>query len=88
MYLHLGQNVVVPEEDVIGIFDLDNTTSSFITRKFLGNAQKTGQVESVSEDLPKSFIVCCDGSTRKVILSQLSPQTLLKRTESMKGIII
>ena len=28
MYLHLGQSVVVPFRDVIGIFDLDTTTDS------------------------------------------------------------
>ena len=26
MYLHLGQSVVVPYRDVIGLFDLDNTS--------------------------------------------------------------
>ena len=42
MYLHLGQDVVVRKEFIIGIFDLDNTTSSHITRKFLADAEKTG----------------------------------------------
>jgi len=60
MYLHLGQNVVVPEEAVIGIFDLDNTTGSHITRKFLGDAEKAGRVTSVSDELPKAFVVCSD----------------------------
>jgi len=59
MYLHLGQNVVVPESSVVGVFDLDNTTSSHITRKFLGDAEKAGHVINVSDDLPKSFVVCC-----------------------------
>ena len=58
MYLHLGQNVVVPTKDVIGIFDLDNTTGSHITRAFLKNAEKAGQIVNISDDLPKSFIVC------------------------------
>lgn len=60
MYLHLGQNVVVPTKDVIGIFDLDNTTGSHITRSFLKNAEKAGQIVNISDDLPKSFIVCTD----------------------------
>ena len=28
MYLHLGSSVVIRQRDVVGIFDLDNTTSS------------------------------------------------------------
>ena len=84
MYLHLGQNVVVPENDVIGVFDLDNTTGSHITRKFLGDAEKTGHVINVSDELPRSFILTGSNNDYTVYLSQLSPQTLLKRTESMQ----
>ena len=35
MYLHLGQEVVVRHADIIGVFDMDNTTTSQRTRAFL-----------------------------------------------------
>ena len=82
MYIHLGQNVVVPEADVIGIFDLDNTTGSFITRRFLSDAEKAGSVINVSDELPRSFIVSGRKNDISIYLSQLSPQTLLKRAEA------
>jgi len=91
MYLHLGQSVVVPEEEVIGIFDLDNTTGSHITRKFLSDAQRDGRVIAVTEDLPKSFIVCSEPKAlserneNKILLSQLSPQTLYNRANERRG---
>ena len=82
MYLHIGASVVIPEQDVLGIFDLDNTTSSRITRNFLAQAQQAGQVIPVGEDLPKSILLCRDkGGKVKVYLSQLSTATLLKRME-------
>jgi len=84
MYLHLGQNVVVSEADIIGVFDLDNTTGSKITRNFLGDAEKTGLVINVSEELPRSFILSSKNNENTIYLSQLSPQTLLKRTETMR----
>jgi len=84
MYLHLGQNIVVPETDIIGIFDLDNTTGSHITRRFLSDAEKAGRVINVSDELPRSFIVSGTGKEINIYLSQLSPQTLLKRTETMR----
>jgi len=84
MYLHLGQNVVVPQAAVIGVFDMDNTTSSYITRKFLRDAEKAGRLISVSEELPDSFVVCSEGSEIKIYLSQLSTQTLLRRSETMR----
>jgi len=84
MYLHLGNNVVVPESAVIGVFDLDNTTGSHITRRFLGDAEKAGCVVSVTDELPKSFVVCAEGEEMTVFLSQLSSQTLLKRSGAMR----
>ena len=83
MYLHLGQNVVVMASSVIGIFDLDNTTESHITRKFLSEAEKAGLVETVSDDLPKSFVVCDENNEMSIYLSQLTSATLLKRSEHL-----
>ena len=82
MYLHLGQDVVVPEKEIIGIFDIDNTTQSYITRNFLNMAEKNKQVVNISDDIPKSFAVCVSGDSSKIYLSHLSSATLLKRSES------
>ena len=87
MYLHLGQSVVVPYHDVIGVFDLDNTTASHITRTALERAEREGRVINVGEDLPKSFAVCQQQMGRKkgksvIYLSQLSTATLLRRVEA------
>ena len=89
MYLHLGQNVLVPEDSIIGIFDLDNSSWSPITRKYLSDAEKSGNLVSISEDIPKSFILCSENSydaTGKIYLSQVSSQTLLKRSETTQFI--
>ena len=83
MYLHLGQNIVVPERTVIGIFDLDNTTGSRITREFLNNTEKAGHIVNVSDELPKSFVVCSDDFEKTIYLSQLSSLTLLKRSVTL-----
>ena len=80
MYLHLGQDVVVRKETIIGIFDLDNTTSSHITRKFLADAEKAGNIVNISSELPKSFVLCEEEGRYTVYLSQLAPSTLFKRS--------
>ena len=83
MYLHLGQGVVVPHRDIVGVFDLDNTSSSRLTRAFLEGAERAGRVVNASGDLPKSFVLCRpEGGEAMVYLSQLSPATLLRRAES------
>lgn len=82
MYLHLGQSVVVPYRDVIGIFDLDNSSWSLRTREFLERAEREGRVVNVTGDLPKSFALCQKrGQAPVVYLSQLSSATLKGRME-------
>ena len=83
MYVHLGQETVVKEDEIIGIFDLDSATVSKHTRKFLEKAEKSGKVVNVSYELPKSFILCGKSNSRqsKVYISQISSSTLLKRSE-------
>ncbi len=81
MYLHVGQDKVITFDDIIGIFDLDTSTVSKNTRNYLSVAEKEHEVENVCYDLPKSFIVCKNKKgERKVYISQISSQTLLKRT--------
>lgn len=83
MYLHIGQSFVVRQRDILGIFDLDNTSASFRTRKFLEKADREGRVITATDDLPKSFILCQrDGEDSVVYLSQLSSTALRGRAES------
>ena len=79
MYLHVGEDIVLNCEDIVGIFDLDNTTVSPITRSYLAYKEKDGDVVNVSEKLPKSFIVCSEDGGEKVYISQISPGVLSKR---------
>lgn len=81
MYIHLGNNIMLPTDEIIGIFDLENTSVSKRTRDFLNKAEKAGKVITISYDLPRSFVIA--GKTRensKVYISQISSSTLLKRT--------
>lgn len=82
MFIHLGQDTVVNDKEVIGIFDIENTTISKNTRKFLNLSEKRKQVFNVSYEMPKSFIVCSKGKKDiKVYISQISSSTLQKRSE-------
>ncbi len=82
MYLHLGQNTTVNAKDIIGIFDLDTSTVKEQTRKFLTEAEKENKVMTISEDLPKSFILCKKKNVTKIFISPLATTTLIKRHEN------
>jgi len=86
LYLFLGQDCVINSEDVIGIFDLDNTSTSKITKEYLALAQKSGNIVEVTTDIPKSFVACCSKNGINVYLSQISPLTLKKRAKYIDNI--
>ena len=67
MYLSIGNDMAVRDRSVIGIFDLDNTSTSRRTREFLDQAEKNGEVVPC-DDLPKSFVLTPQRSPPKNIL--------------------
>ena len=83
MYLHAGNNKNIREKNIIGIFDIESSTVSDLTKKYLSDAEKRGEVESAAgEERPKSFILYFDNNQEfKVCLSQLSTASLDGRIE-------
>ena len=78
MYLSIGNDMAVRDSSILGIFDLDNTSTSKRTRAFLEAAEKEGQVVPC-DDLPKSFVLTSEYGFTRVHLTALSSATLEKR---------
>lgn len=74
-------------DEIVGIFDMETSTISKISRAYLAQAEKSGHVVNVSAELPKSFVVCQkeDGQVT-VYISQISTSTLRKRTGFVEGL--
>ncbi len=77
MYLFLGGDVTVRKDDVIGIFDIEECSVSRITADFLNASQKQGRVVSVSDDMPKAFVVCYE----KTYITNVSNTTINRRCD-------
>jgi len=86
MFLHIGGDFVVPIKNVIAIMDLESTSLSKDTRDFLSVAEEEGFIESISEDIPKSFIITEIDKKSKIYLSPISSVTLQKRAGFISGI--
>ena len=91
MYLHVGNGKSVRLEKIIGIFDLDTATVSGISKKFVTEAEKKGDVEYDYLDLPRTFVVTDKEESKernkknkryyKIILSRISTSGLIQRAE-------
>ena len=78
MYLSIGNDMAVRETSIIGIFYMDNTSTSKRTREFLAKAEKNGEVVPC-DDLPKSFVLTAEYGLDRIYLTALSAATLEKR---------
>lgn len=84
MYLRISNNCVILKSDIIGIFDMDNTTVSRQGRDFLPCAERDGNIVYTADDLPKSYVVAEHGGKMTVYLSSLSSKVLINRARSHK----
>ena len=79
MYIDIATDLLVKDSDIVGIFDLDNTTAAGRqTVNFLNEKQKQNKVTYLIKDIPKSFVVTKDG---QVYVVELNSQILKIRLE-------
>lgn len=79
MYLHLGNDFSVDIRDIVGIFDIENTTIGKCTKRLLDRAEKEHRCVYATMDMPKSFVIVMKKGEEKLYISQLAASTLRKR---------
>jgi len=77
MYIHLGSDVAVHIDEIVGIFDIEKVTVDKYMKNYLSYCQKQGKIYYVSLDMPKSIVVCTD----IVYITNVSCLTLRKRAQ-------
>ncbi len=81
MYLHLGNDVMINADKIVGIFDIENTSTSKISKQYLNNPNK--KYITVSYEMPKAFVVCInDNNDEEIYITQVSSATLKKRANA------
>jgi hypothetical protein len=80
LFLHLGEDIIVPKNSVIGIFDKEKCSSSIITREFIEIAESEKKMLRIgSDEKIRTFVLTNEG----IYLSPISSITLLKRFQQI-----
>lgn len=79
MYLHLGCDTVVNTKNIISVLDLESTSISKYSKEFLKIVEEEGFVRNVSEELPKSFVICEEKGQSVVYITNISTKALAGR---------
>lgn len=80
VFIHIGNGCVIKNKDIIGVFDLDNSTVMKTSREFINFEEKSGRIESIFEDIPRSFVLC----DKKTYLSSLNTASIIRRNNKKK----
>ena len=86
VYLHIGNNYSVDMRDIVGIFDIENTTVKKCTKILLERAEKEKKCVYATYEMPKSFIITVKNGRERVYISQLAANTLKKRLKNGGGL--
>ncbi len=81
MYLHLGNDVSVNTKNIIAILDLESTSVSKHTRDFLKLVEEEGFVRNVSEEIPRTFVLCEINGQSVIYITNISSRALAGRAE-------
>ncbi len=81
VYIHIGDGVCIRDKDIIGVFDLEVTTTMRTTGDFLRVASEEGFTVAVATrgEMPKSFVLADTQGQSTVYISPISTATIKKR---------
>ncbi len=85
MYLHLGSDTVVNTKNIISVLDLESTSVSKYSREFLKIAQEEGFVRNVTDELPKSVVICEEQGQSVVYITNISTKALSGRIKKKEN---
>ena len=80
-YIQLEKGESIDKNTVIGIFDIETASMSNATRDLFRRKEDEHGVVSLSNDLPKSFVLCDGEFSDTIYISGLSTESIKKRTE-------
>ncbi|MFR5682714.1 MAG: extracellular matrix regulator RemB [Clostridia bacterium] len=81
MYLHIGKNVVVNNNEIIGIFDVSSMTKSKEFKLIYEKLKEENNILDVSDNHKKSIIITKEKEVLKGYISNISSITLAKRVD-------
>lgn len=76
MYIHIGNDVSLPDVFIVAVFDLDRSTEdSDLCREFLLRSEKDGKLQWLGPEIPRAVIISMD----RVYLTPVRAETIRER---------
>ena len=59
MFLHIGENIIIPKKDIVTIIAKDSVVNSEDTEKFINNMIKNGLLCNENHENVRTYIITC-----------------------------
>ena len=79
MYLHIGKDIVLKNADILFILDYDSLKENNVFNKFMEKVDEKN-IFDISDNKPKSMIITKENEIIKGKISNISSNTLGKRS--------
>ncbi|MFG6319058.1 MAG: DUF370 domain-containing protein [Clostridia bacterium] len=85
MYVHIGKDLVVKAEDIIGIFNLDYIGNTKEYKNFKSNLEEQKLLKIITPNLGKTFILTENLGKSKAYITNIGASTIGKRKKELGG---
>ncbi len=79
MYINIGKDLVVNDENIVGIFNLDYVRNTKEYRNFLSQLEENKQVERLVDNAEKTMILTQNRDRVKAYITNIGSATIGKR---------
>ena len=79
MYLHIGKDYIVKNNEIIGIFNIDYVKNTKEYKAMYSSLDEDGNIIKISDNKAKSFILTENQGKRKAYITNIGVNTISKR---------
>lgn len=79
MYLYVGEEKLIHNEDIIGIFNIQYIKNTKEYKSMYKSLQEDGKILDISDDTNKSFILIEKNKDKKGFITKIGVNTITKR---------
>lgn len=79
MYLHIGKDIMIKENDIIGIFDIESIKNTEEYENIQKKLKEKNRLIEISENTKKTLILLLENKEIKGYITNISSVTLCNR---------
>ena len=85
MYLHIGRDIILKKEEIIGIFNIESITETKEFNCIIETLKEVNRLQDISQGEPKTLVLYKKENNLCGVISNVSSNSIGKRNTKMTG---